>query len=55
MLALIAQGRSNEQIASLLYISPKMASVHVSHILTKLGASNRTEAAALARLRDLLE
>ena len=46
VLELVAQGRSNDQIAETLFISPKTASVHVSHILAKLGVSSRTEAAA---------
>jgi DNA-binding NarL/FixJ family response regulator len=49
VLRLVADGRTNAQIAEDLVISPKTASVHVSRILTKLGASNRTEAAAVAR------
>jgi DNA-binding CsgD family transcriptional regulator len=48
VLALVAEGRSNGQIATALFISPKTASVHVSNILAKLGVSGRTEAAALA-------
>ncbi|MEV7419888.1 AAA family ATPase [Streptomyces sp. NPDC089919] len=52
VLQLVAQGRSNRQIAEELFISPKTASVHVSNILTKLGVAGRGEAAALAhRLR----
>ncbi|WP_422070613.1 helix-turn-helix transcriptional regulator [Streptomyces orinoci] len=52
VLRLVAQGRSNRQIAEELFISPKTASVHVSNILAKLGASGRGEAAATAyRLR----
>ncbi|WP_426516825.1 AAA family ATPase [Diaminobutyricibacter sp. McL0618] len=46
ILALVAEGLTNRQIASRLYISPKTVSVHVSAILAKLGATNRTEAAA---------
>jgi DNA-binding NarL/FixJ family response regulator len=38
-----------------LYISPKTASVHVTHILDKLGASNRVEAAMIAARAGLLE
>ncbi|HEY5012107.1 MAG TPA: AAA family ATPase [Acidimicrobiia bacterium] len=49
VLALVAQGRTNRQIAEALFISPKTASVHVSNILTKLGVANRGEAAAVAR------
>jgi len=48
VLELVAAGRSNGEIAELLYISPKTASVHVTHILDKLGASNRVEAATIA-------
>ncbi|WP_336206393.1 helix-turn-helix transcriptional regulator [Nonomuraea sp. LPB2021202275-12-8] len=48
VLALIAEGLSNRQIAARLHISPSTAGVHVSHILTKLGAATRTEAAAIA-------
>ncbi len=55
VLELIAFGRTNEQIAHQLYMSPKTASVHVSRILTKLGATNRTEAARIARDEALLQ
>ena len=48
VLALVAVGRSNGQIAQALYISPKTASVHVSNILAKLGVHTRVEAAAVA-------
>src|SRR3546814_7658426 len=49
VLALVAQGRSNGEIAKQLFISVKTVSVHVSNILAKLGASGRTEAAAIDR------
>jgi ATP/maltotriose-dependent transcriptional regulator MalT len=48
VLALVAAGRSNPQIAAELFISPKTASVHVSNIISKLGVTSRGEAAALA-------
>jgi DNA-binding NarL/FixJ family response regulator len=48
VLALVAAGRSNRQIAEALFISPKTASVHVSNILAKLGVHTRVEAAAVA-------
>ena len=48
VLALLADGRTNRQIAETLYISDKTASVHVSHILAKLGVTNRGQAAAVA-------
>jgi DNA-binding NarL/FixJ family response regulator len=55
VLALVAQGRSNGEIGRQLFISTKTVSVHVSNILAKLGAAGRTEAAALARSRGLLD
>jgi DNA-binding CsgD family transcriptional regulator len=48
VLRLIAAGHSNGRIAAELTISVKTASVHVSHILDKLGVTSRGEAAALA-------
>ena len=54
ILALVAEGRSNGEIGRQLFISAKTVSVHVSNILGKLGASGRTEAAAIARRRGLL-
>ncbi len=42
---LIAEGRTNRQIAERLTISPKTAATHVEHILAKLGASRRAEIA----------
>jgi DNA-binding CsgD family transcriptional regulator len=47
VLLLLAEGRSNPEIARELFISPKTASVHVSNILTKLGLSSRVQAAAV--------
>jgi DNA-binding CsgD family transcriptional regulator len=47
VLALLALGRSNGQIAKELFISTKTASVHVSNILRKLDVTNRIEAAAV--------
>ena len=54
VLQLVAQGRSNRQIADLLYISAKTVSVHVSNIMAKLDAASRTEAVAVAQRRGLL-
>ncbi|MEV6521388.1 AAA family ATPase [Longispora sp. NPDC051575] len=45
VLTLVAEGKSNRQIAAELYISGNTAGVHVSRILAKLGAATRTEAA----------
>ena len=55
VLGLVAEGRSNQQIATELFMSPKTVSVHVSRILTKLGAANRTEAAATGRRLGLVD
>ncbi|HEY0904423.1 MAG TPA: response regulator transcription factor, partial [Marmoricola sp.] len=54
ILNLVAEGRSNGEIGKQLFISTKTVSVHVSNILAKLGASGRTEAAAIARRQGLL-
>jgi DNA-binding CsgD family transcriptional regulator len=48
VLQLVAAGRSNPQIATELFISPKTASVHVSNIISKLNVTSRGEAAAVA-------
>jgi DNA-binding CsgD family transcriptional regulator/tetratricopeptide (TPR) repeat protein len=48
VLSLVARGYTDREIAATLVISVKTASVHVSHILRKLGAPNRQEAAAIA-------
>jgi DNA-binding CsgD family transcriptional regulator len=48
VLALVATGRTNRQIAEVLFITEKTASLHVSHILAKLGVAGRVEAAAVA-------
>lgn len=48
VLALVARGYTNREIAAELVISVRTAGVHVSHILRRLGVPNRTEAAAVA-------
>ncbi|HEY4388010.1 MAG TPA: response regulator transcription factor [Ktedonobacteraceae bacterium] len=48
VLALVARGQTNKQIAETLYVSEKTARNHVSNILEKLGLSRRSEAAAYA-------
>jgi DNA-binding NarL/FixJ family response regulator len=49
ILDLIAQGRSNTEIAARLFLSPKTVRNHVSNILSKLQVADRTEAAIRAR------
>jgi DNA-binding NarL/FixJ family response regulator len=51
----LVEGRTNRQIARTLFISEKTASVHVSNIMSKLAAANRSEAAAIAHRLHLLE
>jgi len=48
VLALLVEGRTNREIGATLFISEKTASVHVTHILDKLGVTSRGAAAALA-------
>jgi DNA-binding CsgD family transcriptional regulator len=48
VLALVAAGHSNRQIAQALFISPKTVGVHVSNLLAKLDVASRVEAAAVA-------
>ena len=54
VLALLADGLTNKQIAKKLILSPATVRVYVSNILSKLGASNRTEAARLALEHHLI-
>ncbi len=54
VLTLLADGLSNRRIAHDLFISEKTVSVHISHILAKLGVTNRTEAAAAARRINIM-
>jgi DNA-binding CsgD family transcriptional regulator len=48
VLALVAAGHTNREIARELYITPSTAGVHVSNVIAKLGVTNRVQAAALA-------
>ncbi len=55
VLRLVAAGRSNGEIGDELFITRKTAGVHVTHILDKLGVSNRVEAAMAAARLGLIE
>ncbi len=48
VLGLLVEGRTNPEIADQLFISPRTVSVHVTHILEKLGVENRSAAVAFA-------
>jgi ATP/maltotriose-dependent transcriptional regulator MalT len=54
VLDLLAQGASNQTIAAALVISLPTVKSHISHILSKLHASSRGEAVAIARQRGLV-
>lgn len=49
----VAQGRTNQEIAAVLFLSPATARTYVSRILTKLNARDRTELAILAHRAGL--
>jgi LuxR family maltose regulon positive regulatory protein len=49
ILALLAAGTTNPRIAEELVVTLDTVKKHVSHLLDKLGAANRTEAVILAR------
>ena len=55
VLALVIEGLSNEEIAEQLAISPATARHHVSACIKKLGASNRTQAAARAVEHQMID
>ncbi|AIJ24082.1 response regulator [Amycolatopsis methanolica] len=55
ILALVAQGLSNRQIATKLSISERTARTHVSHVLTKLQLPSRTQAALFAIREGLID
>ncbi len=54
VLELVAEGRSNREVAAELFIAEKTASLHVSHILAKLGVASRGQAGAVAHRLGLV-
>ncbi len=54
VLRLLADGRSNREIAGTLFLAPGTVKNHVTNVLAKLGARDRTQAALRARALDLL-
>lgn len=55
ILLLMAQGKTNQEIANELYIAVKTVKVHVSNILGKLEVSDRTQAVIYAFKHNLIE
>jgi NarL family two-component system response regulator LiaR len=52
---MVAEGRTNQDIADALFRSVNTVANHVRHILSKIDAANRTEAAAFAARHGLLK
>ena len=46
ILRLVAQGKTNKEIAAVLYVSPLTIRTHLEHVYEKLGVGNRAEAVA---------
>ncbi len=55
VLRLIAGGNRNKDIAGRLFISEETVKVHMKHLMDKLGASDRTQAIAIAVRRGIIE
>ena len=55
VLGLLAQGKANKEIAAALVITERTVKFHISSIMGKLGAGNRTEVVSLAVQQGLIE
>jgi len=55
VLRLVADGSRNRDIAEKLFISEETVKVHIKHIMEKLGASDRTQAVAIALRRGVIQ
>jgi DNA-binding NarL/FixJ family response regulator len=55
VLRLVAAGNRNRDIAERLFISEETVKVHVKHIMEKLGATDRTQAVAIAVRRGIIQ
>ena len=51
----IAGGNHNRDIAERLFISEETVKVHIKHIMDKLGATDRTQAVAIALKRGIIQ
>ena len=54
VLALAADGKSNAQVGSVLFVTEQTVKFHLSNIYRKIGAANRTEAARIGRREGLI-
>jgi len=54
VLGLVADGKSNQEIGSLLHIGEGAVKVHVNHILDKMGVNNRSAAGVAVLERGLI-
>ncbi|TYQ27737.1 response regulator transcription factor [Pseudanabaena sp. UWO311] len=54
VLKLVAQGKTNQQIATELYISESTVKYHINGVLSKLGVSDRTQATLVAIKRGIV-
>ena len=54
VLKTIALGKSNKEIASALFISEATVKTHINNLLSKLGATDRTQAARIAQQRGIV-
>ena len=55
VLALLSQGLQNKEISARLFISERTVKFHVSSLMHKLGADNRTETVTIAAQRGLIQ
>ena len=55
VLRYVAGGNRNREIAECLFISEETVKVHIKHIMEKLGASDRTQAVAIAVRRGIMQ
>jgi DNA-binding NarL/FixJ family response regulator len=51
----VGEGNRNKDIAQRLFISEETVKVHIKHIMEKLGASDRTQAIAIAVRRGIIQ